>query len=510
MWDPVAFSEASNITNLPEMTFCSEKGEFLECSDDVRLDLFAGILGRGENDTMEVFIVTEVNTTRDTVFLSEIALLECEDPECNEKRVRAINRNGDSTEAEVLIAENQTRAFITRGSLEFADASLELARAITLEVRGGTLVINGEFQSIDALKPTYVSKSFRIFDGIVFGTITVLSFAAVGWTRYFWNHRIVMLSQRGFLLAICAGVALSSLLIPILSIPSDMACQARIWIYAPASGLLFVAISAKLWRAHKVFNNRFLKLRDGLISRIVKAFAVVLAFDFFVLTVFTLHDPLRLQVFHSAVPGEFVYACGSTYGGVYIALIVVLHLFVLLFGLRQAIKDRDLSPIVSEARQMRYLITFTIFPPLVLIPMMFLWTGNPDASNLTVTIIFGMNLLLILGVVFMPKMMHMHWYRTREIRQQGSNLAISLDSGSRDTQYSANSSNSRRSRRATSKSSHISNAGGFEVFARSDARMEWDAFAFRASNAGPVPAPPGDVDAEFYNKEDDEEFEFGL
>lgn len=250
--------------------------------------------------------------------------------------------------------------------------------------------------------------------GIALAVISWATIAGLGiWQLRYKDHRIVLIGQSDLLLLILFGTTVSTLTILLFATPSSKACEAASWTYSLGFSITFAGIIGKLWRAHKIFNNPAMKVRKNVRRNLIGGSILVVLIDLVILIAWTATDTLSLQ--SRATDQGTVYICTSDHAWVFIALVLVNHGAVLIFGLWKANEDKDLNPIVSEARELRFVLAASIIVPCLMIPLLWVYYDNPDLRYaLSVIVVFVTN-MSILAICFFPRILHIHVYHTQEI-----------------------------------------------------------------------------------------------
>ncbi|GBG30807.1 Metabotropic glutamate receptor-like protein B [Hondaea fermentalgiana] len=273
--------------------------------------------------------------------------------------------------------------------------------------------------------------------GIALASISYVTiFLLILWQYKHRFHRIVLIGQSDLLLMILFGTTVSTVTILLFAVPSSKACQATSWTYTLGFAITFSGIIGKLWRAHKIFNNRYMKVRKNVRRNLALGSILVVLIDLLILIIWTIFDPLSLE--HRVGESQMVNVCTSDSAWIFAGLVLINHGALLVFGLCKANEDKDINRILSEARELRFVLAASIVVPVLIVPLLWVYFDQPDLRYALNSIVVFLTNMSILAICFLPRILHIHYYHTEEIQlarpsqheRMGSIPDISLQVGS--------------------------------------------------------------------------------
>ncbi|CAB9510617.1 acid type B receptor subunit 2 [Seminavis robusta] len=251
-----------------------------------------------------------------------------------------------------------------------------------------------------------------IFFWIVAGT----ALGCMGWTIYYWNHRVVRGSQPRFLMMLGVGTLIMSSSILVFGIDdnnaseeeADKACMASAWLASIGFIICFSAIFSKIWRINKIFRNKEIQRITATQQDVLVPFAILFTINFILLLSWTLVDPLRFErvKVDSSSPfsdthGVCRFENDETIG--FAVTIVVVNFLAILLACFEAYRARKIGDEFSESKWVAVTVAtwFQVF--VVGFPVMFLMQGHPTASYFLKSAIVFVACMSLLLFVFVPK-----------------------------------------------------------------------------------------------------------
>jgi hypothetical protein len=251
---------------------------------------------------------------------------------------------------------------------------------------------------------------------------------AAGCAFWVWKHRknrSIMAMQPLFLISICAGCFVLALTIIPLSIQDQIvspdkitsegvrnpACMAVPWLLSMGFCAVMSSLFAKLWRINKLLNEDRIRRQMVTLREAMRIFVVLFGFNFVILLVWTLVDPLLFEV--RSISGEPWNKYGTcTSSGVackvFIGITISMNIIVLFLASYEAYKARNISSDFAESRNLGIALFSWVEIILLGLPAQFLIEAdNPNAKYfIQVAIIFAFCVSMLL-INFLPLIMHM-------------------------------------------------------------------------------------------------------
>jgi len=262
------------------------------------------------------------------------------------------------------------------------------------------------------------------------------------------RHKVIRASQPFFLITCCLGCFIFISTIGPLSVDDsiasqrgcDIACAATPWLASVGFTTIFSALFAKIWRINKIWKNsdqfRRVKISE---QDVLRPFLVLLFLNCLFLSLWTGLDPLRwvrLPV-EQGNPFETIGSCTSngTASKVFGSLTICVDAAALIFAVVQAWQARNISTEYSESKFIGIAIFGWLQITVVGLPLMFLLQSDPTARFFLISALLFSICISVLGLLFVPKVMHMRKHGKRESkykRTSGLRKQLQIQSQSKE------------------------------------------------------------------------------
>lgn len=304
-----------------------------------------------------------------------------------------------------------------------------------------------------ALPPIQVDQSLiadlKYVGFTCFAIVALLVALCLAWTLYNSKRIVVRASQPVFLVMTATGVlVMASSIIPLsfddigqgydLDPTKAVAiCMTVPWLSYLGFTLTFSALFAKTWRVNKFFQSKNGFERIQVQPKDVLApFVVLLTLNIVVLTLWTIIDPLTyIREFQD---GTDLYnreiasngRCRSNNAAAYLIPLALLNFFVLVIACWQAAHARNIQSEFAEAKYIG-LTVFSLAQAFVTgIPIVVVVKDIPEAFYLVLTFLIFILSMVILLLIFLPKVFMQRKYNSMSEVEQRRALAVSIRSSS--------------------------------------------------------------------------------
>lgn len=279
-------------------------------------------------------------------------------------------------------------------------------------------------------------RGLRYVGFALFGIIAGLSLYFSFWTWSKRRVRVVKASQPLFLVMVAVGaLIMGSSVLPISMVDSvdgkcQKICMAFPWLLSLGFTITFSALFSKAWRINRIYRSKSPRQRMKVSKRdVMVPFLVLFSVNVFVLTLWTLMEPLKYERFdHKGVDGwnrviSTYGACASDDWSLpYIITLGCINLGVLLIANWQAYESRSIQSEFSESRYIGIVMASMLQAALSGIPVLSLVTEHPQAYYLvTVSMVF-VNCLSVLLLIFIPKIVFERSYRYQTEKERRERL----------------------------------------------------------------------------------------
>ena len=275
----------------------------------------------------------------------------------------------------------------------------------------------------------------------MFAMIFVTSLGLAVWT---WKHRtcaVLALAQPPLLLMIAFGcLVLGSTILPLSFDDATylnhnhtqqgiLICMSQPWLACLGFTIIFSALSVKYLRIIQLHRSslQFKRVQVSIV-RVAWPFGLLFAANVAVLTVWTILDPLTYVRFEAdgVDPWGRVIATYGTCQSLsedgdatpYIAVLATLNLLVLLFKCWQAYRARNINRKFSESHYIAVAMASMLQAVLIGVPLLFLVKDIPQAFYLTVVFVIFIVTMVIMLLLFVPKIASTHRFLQRSRESQ--------------------------------------------------------------------------------------------
>mmetsp|Transcript_30664 Transcript_30664/g.64052 ORF Transcript_30664/g.64052 Transcript_30664/m.64052 type:complete len:796 (-) Transcript_30664:641-3028(-) len=283
----------------------------------------------------------------------------------------------------------------------------------------------------------------NLLDGLVimgyvcFGLIFFSVMICVAWTHLNQSKVVVRSAQPFFLHMISTGVLiLSSSIIPLsFDDGGDLqpeshtwsvgVCMSVPWLAFLGFTITFSALFSKTWRVNQIFRAKETYTRIRLSKFDVLApFAFLLFCNILILTLWTILDPLEyIRQEHDGT--DYWNRVLSTYGAcrsdtsvAYLVPLAALNFLVVVISCWQALEAKDIQSEFSESKYIGLAVASLFQGFLTGIPVIVVVRDEPKAYYLIVTLMIFLLSMVLLWLIFLPKIMMQRKYSKMTPQQQ--------------------------------------------------------------------------------------------
>ncbi|KAL3941465.1 MAG: hypothetical protein SGBAC_004175, partial [Bacillariaceae sp.] len=287
----------------------------------------------------------------------------------------------------------------------------------------------------------------------LFGIIALTSIFFLGWTFMNRSVRVVQAAQPGFLALVAVGVLVMGATILPLSFDDsasdftqefgNLRCMTIPWTLFIGFTLIFAALFAKLWRINHLFQSsaRFKRVTVKAMDVIIPM-TILLTTNIASLLWWTLTDPLKYK--REDLEGTDAWnRVIATWGGCasedplpFTLVLGFLNVGVMVVASWQAFLARRIKSEFAESKFVAMALVSMLQISAIGMPLLFLVREDPRAWYWTSTLMVFIICMVVLLVIFVPKMMHFREHMLRSDKSQRMIIADSI----RQTQYNLNES----------------------------------------------------------------------
>lgn len=281
---------------------------------------------------------------------------------------------------------------------------------------------------------------------LCFCIVGVLSIYFIGWTLFNRSTRVIQASQPIFLVMIAFGVLiLASALIP-LSFDddglSDMIsdskavgiCMSIPWLAFNGFGIIFSATLAKTWRVNKLFGSTNTGGRIQVTEKdVIAPAAVVIVLNNIVLICWTVLDPLTYErnfelgtdLWNRDLASKGF--CRSENEAAYLIPLGLINLGLLIVSCYQAWEARDIKSEFAESKWIGLAVFSMSQGFLTGIPIVLaVAKEQPETFYLTITLLIFVICMVVLLLIFLPKVVMLRRYNKMSLADQRRSMASSV------------------------------------------------------------------------------------
>lgn len=269
----------------------------------------------------------------------------------------------------------------------------------------------------------------------LFAVIAAMAIGCVIWT---WTNRrlgVVKMAQPGFLMMIAIGnLVMGSTIVPLSFDDSKdnytesrgvAQCMSIPWLAFLGFTITFSALLAKTWRVNQLFRNsgqfQRVKVTAGQVG---KPFLLLFFANTAVLTIWTILDPLQYE--RLDMPGTDGWnrviatygTCRSENATPYVSVLATLNVLVLGIANWQAYRARNIKSEFSEAHYIGITMASLLQATLIGVPLLALVKDLPQAFYLTLVFILFTVTMVILTLIFVPKIAYTKLFKEKSAKSQ--------------------------------------------------------------------------------------------
>ncbi|CAB9497925.1 acid type B receptor subunit 2 [Seminavis robusta] len=285
-------------------------------------------------------------------------------------------------------------------------------------------------------------------------TATALSF--ITWVHVHRNVRVVRVSQPRFLIMIASGVLIMSLALipfsmddgggekfncfeirddgdPPVDVRCEVICMSPVWLVCLGFTTCFSALYAKTHRINKVFKSQSAFSRVKVSETdVMGPFAVLTLLNIVILLCWTFVDPLtylrepdsETDGWHRVVSTRG--RCKSSHIEYFLVPLACVNLGVLLMANWQAYEARDIEAEFAEAKYIGITMASMLQALISGIPVMFIVYDLPQAFYMVSTLLLFVISMVILMVIFFPKVLFTREFLSMSVGDQRAFIAQAI------------------------------------------------------------------------------------
>jgi len=275
-----------------------------------------------------------------------------------------------------------------------------------------------------------------------FGVVAISVIACVSWTVLFRKALVVQVAQPFFLIMIALGVLiLSSSLVPLSfddsGDPQPMSntwavgvCMSIPWLAFVGFTVAFSALFSKTWRINRTYRAK--RRVQFAVRDVLMPFILLVSSNILVLAVWTKMDPLTyVRQEHEGT--DYWNRAISTYGScrsddavLYLVPLAVLNFSVIVTACWQALEARDIKSEFGETRYITLAVS-SLFQAFVTgVPVIVVVRDEPIAYYLLLSFMIFLLCMVLLWLIFLPKMIMQRKYAGMSDEEQRRHLAKSM------------------------------------------------------------------------------------
>lgn len=285
-----------------------------------------------------------------------------------------------------------------------------------------------------------------------FGVVGVAALACMIWTAMNRNLPVVKAAQPFFLYMVASGVLiLVSAVLPLsfddggdleaLDETSKVAiCMSVPWLAFSGFTITFSALFSKTWRVTRLFHANSSHVRIEIsIWHVLAPFAVLMGCNVLVLTLWTILDPLTYtrnfdegtDFWNRDLASYGV--CQSDKAEVYTSLLAMINLSIVAIACWQAFEARSIKSEFSEAKYIG-IAMFSVFQAFLTgIPVVIVARESPQAYYLVLTSMIFLLSMVLLSLIFIPKMVMSYKYSKMTEAEQTRRMQASIAQSSKSS-----------------------------------------------------------------------------
>jgi len=236
---------------------------------------------------------------------------------------------------------------------------------------------------------------------------TILLSIALGiWLYLTRAHPLIKASSPIFGAFICFGSVMAAIAVIVdISDTNAGSCNSTLWILVGAFVLVFVSLFAKTYRLHRIFNNKRLVESRWTQSRLLRIMTYLALFDFLLLFVLAVVDPLRPRGFiDSSSDFGVVVQCSANKLWLYYFLLFAYNGGLLLWGIYVTLRVRNINlAAFNESRPLASAIYNLTFVAVALLPICFVFANQPTFFYVFKNFLVLYVVIFTQGAMYLPK-----------------------------------------------------------------------------------------------------------
>eukprot|EP00529_Nitzschia_sp_RCC80_P004246 CAMPEP_0113468774 /NCGR_PEP_ID=MMETSP0014_2-20120614/15537_1 /TAXON_ID=2857 /ORGANISM="Nitzschia sp." /LENGTH=918 /DNA_ID=CAMNT_0000361191 /DNA_START=255 /DNA_END=3008 /DNA_ORIENTATION=- /assembly_acc=CAM_ASM_000159 len=293
---------------------------------------------------------------------------------------------------------------------------------------------------------------------VCFGIVALTVVVCIGWTVYYRKTSLVVVAaQPLFLVFLATGVLImSATLIPLswddngrpLEVSSTTAkavCMSQPWLAFIGFSITFGILFSKTWRVNLLMRKsaQFKKTLNVKAKDVLGPFAVVLVMNLTILIVWTIVDPLTYRRQFSDGTDQWnrelesTGSCKCNNAAAFAVPLALINFIVVLIACWQAVSARHIKSEFSESKYIGLAVASMCQAFLTGIPIVAMVRNTPEAYYLLVTFLIFLLSMVVLLLIFLPKML-MQWKYSRlpkSEQRKMMTLAISVKRSQRSSEF---------------------------------------------------------------------------
>lgn len=296
-------------------------------------------------------------------------------------------------------------------------------------------------------------SDLKIVGYLFFSIVACLALTCMAWTYIHRNGTVVRSSQPVFLIMMATGVLImASAMIPLSfeatdddingklsdEVWAEGICMSVPWLATIGFSVTFSALFSKTWRINRFFHSseRFARIQVGE-KDVLGPFIAVVSLNCVVLVVWTVVDPLTYirefeegtDMFNREIAS--IGYCRSDHAEYFLAPLAIINLAVLVVASWQAYNARNIKSEFAEASYIAFAVFSLAQAFCTGIPVVAVVRDDPQAFYLVLTCILFVLSMVILLLIFLPKVFMERKYANMSPSEQRKLLAVSVRASSR-------------------------------------------------------------------------------
>ena len=297
--------------------------------------------------------------------------------------------------------------------------------------------------------------NLKIVGFVCFGIVVFSVIVCITWTIMNRTKSVVRAAQPFFLNMVAVGVLImSASLIPLSADDGgDLApethtwslgvCMSVPWLAFTGFSVAFSALFSKTWRVNRIMKAKTDHLKIKLSARdVMTPFFVLLSLNCLVLILWTAIDPLEYKRqehdgtdYWNRVISTYG-ACRSDNAVAYLLPLAVINFSVVALSCWQAVEARDIQSEFAETKYIGLAVASLFQAFLTGIPVIVVVRDMPQAYYLMMSVMVFLLSMVLLWLIFLPKILMQRRYSTMTEEEQRKELAKAVQNNARSSSFS--------------------------------------------------------------------------